>query len=153
MVNFPYHNLTDSDMVTSLRDLGFVPSATIILKPAMTVSQAYSGGSVIRPVLPQSGPGFSFYGTIIAPLMALFLGLWHTLFPATQLAPPHQQRMDAEAGNLPPTRQDPGASGPQKTAGRGDSKKIRQISDLNDDGTRKPEDTRFYNGNSLSFDG
>jgi len=162
IINIPYRLLTDSDMTTTLADLGFVPGANLILKPASTVSDAYSGTSVTRPAFQQAasaGLG-GIFSNLLAAASFYMTAFWSTIFPQNRGADPEEggrhpapqtSMSPASFGNPSPAPATSSSPTPRPAA----QGRIRQLGDLSDSSSspKKDDNQGFYNGNSLTFDG
>jgi hypothetical protein len=143
----PARAISISEEHASLRDLDLIPSATLVLQPIQTYTDAYeanSGGLLSLPYNAVSGAYGMVSGTLSGAANWLRGGLFRpedddggrTLAQAAQQDTPQAQQ---ESGGQPPA--------PRAATASRNNIRVRTLADQRDGGA----DQQFYNGNSLDF--
>lgn len=141
----PARPISIAEEHASLRDLDLLPSATLVLQPIQTFSDAYdssSGGLMSLPYTAVSGAYVLVSGTITGAANWLRGGLFRPEDDAGGRTLADQPPPQPQEGSAPTAH----TQQPPATSGR--TMRMRTLADQRDGSA----DQKFYNGNSLDFE-
>jgi hypothetical protein len=141
----PARSISISEEQESLRDLGLLPSATLVLQPVHSYTDAYGaaaneGGLLNLPYNAVTGAFGLVSGTLT--------GAARWLRGGTYEEPGVDGHILGEQEETPPTESAPQNTAPINAATPNAGMRVRTLADQRAD---RGEDQQFYNGNSLDF--